>query len=93
MREGDGVRLTADQRELLEILAEAEASREYRPEVLCAPDIVALVRQDGTYVPTTLDGRDLAAVLAGGCAAGAGAELFRLTGAGRASLAGRPTKR
>jgi hypothetical protein len=87
------VRLTPSQRELLEILAEAEAGREYRPEVLCAPDIVALVRQDGTYVPTTLDGRDLAAVLTGGCVAPAGEELYRLTGAGRASLAGRPAQR
>lgn len=87
------MRLTPDQRELLEVLAEAETSREYRPEVLCAPDIVALVRQDGTYVPTTLDGRDLAAVLAGGCVAPAGAELFRLTGPGRASLAGRSARR
>ena len=87
------MRLTPSQRELLEILAEAEASREYRPEVLCAPDIVALVRRDGTYVPTTLDGRDLAAVLAGGCVAPAGEELFRLTAAGRASLVGRQPRR
>jgi len=87
------VRLTPDQRELLEILAEAEADREYRPEVLCAPDIVALVRRDGTYVPTTLDGRDLAAVLTGGCVAAAGEELYRLTGAGRASLVERPARR
>jgi hypothetical protein len=87
------MRLTPDQRELLEVLAEAEASREYRPEVLCAPDIVALVRRDGTYVPTTLDGRDLAAMLTGGCVAPAGEELFRLTEVGRVSLAGRPAQR
>ena len=87
------MRLTPDQRELLEFLAEAEANREYRPEVLCAPDIVALVRRDGTYVPTTLDGRDLAAVLTGGCVAPAGEELFRLTAAGRASLVGRSARR
>ena len=78
------MRLTTEQRELLELLGEAEAGREYRPEVLCAPDIVALVRPDGTYVPTTLDGGALGAVLAGGYVAAAGGELFRLTAAGRA---------
>ena len=71
----------------------AATSRDYRPEVLCAPDVVALVRRDGTSVPTTLDGRELAAVLTGGLVTSAGAELFRLTDAGRTALAGRPTKR
>ncbi len=78
------MRLTGEQRELLELLGEAETSREYRPEVLCAPDIVALVRPDGTYVPTTLNGEVLEAVLAGGYVTAAGDDLFRLTAAGRA---------
>ena len=46
--------------------------------------VVALVRRDGTYVPTTLDG-ELAVSSRG--------ELFSLAEAGRVALTARPAKR
>lgn len=78
---------TDELRPLLELLGEADAGREFRPEVAFTGGAVILRRQDGAPVPATFGTlEELAALRARGQAAEVEPRVFRITAAGRQAL-------
>ena len=75
-------------RPLLELLGEADAGREFQPDVAFAGGAVVLRRRDGAPVPATFGTlEELAALRARGQVAEVAPRVFRLTAAGRQALA------